>query len=87
MDIKYDSDFEKVMNELQTNFGWSNIEALPHSYRDLLNDTIKAVKNCSIHNVVVEKSEELKPLDADLLKILNELAKNKVNNKPTKKRF
>ena len=51
MDIKYDSDFEKVMTELQNNFGWSNIEVLPDSYKDLLNDTIKAVKNCSIHNV------------------------------------
>jgi len=51
MEIKYDSDFEKVMTELQTNFGWSNIDVLPDSYRDLLNDTIKAVKNCSIHNV------------------------------------
>ena len=51
MEIKYDSDFERVMNELQTNFGWSNIEVLPDGFKDLLNDTIKAVKNCSIHNV------------------------------------
>jgi len=43
MNIEYDKDFEKVMNELQTNFGWSNIEILPDSYKDLLNDTIKAV--------------------------------------------
>jgi hypothetical protein len=52
MNIEYDKDFEKVMNELQTNFGWSNIEILPDSYKDLLNDTIKAVKNCSIPAVV-----------------------------------
>jgi len=51
MEIKYDSDFGKVMTELQTNFGWTNIEVLPDSYKDLLNDTIRAVKNCSIHNV------------------------------------
>ena len=51
MEIDYDKDFEKVLTELQTNFGWSNIEALPDNYRDLLNDTIKAVKNCSIHDV------------------------------------
>ena len=51
MKIDYDKDFKKVMTELQTNFGWGNIEVLPDSYRDLLNDTIKAVKNCSIHNV------------------------------------
>lgn len=51
MEIDYDKDFKKVLTELQTNFGWSNIEVLPDSYKDLLNDTIKAVKNCSIHNV------------------------------------
>jgi len=52
MKIQYDKDFEKVMNELQANFGWSNIDELPDSYKDLLNDTIKAVKNCSIPAVV-----------------------------------
>lgn len=51
MEIDYDKDFKKVMTELQTNFGWSKIEVLPDSYRDLLNDTIKAVKNCSIPEV------------------------------------
>lgn len=51
MEIDYDKDFKKVMTELQTNFGWSNIEVLPDSYRDLLNDTIKAAKNCFIHDV------------------------------------
>lgn len=51
MEIKYDSDFEKVMTELKTNFGWINIEVMPDSFKDLLNDTIKAVKKCSIHNV------------------------------------
>lgn len=56
MEIAYDKDFEKVMTELQTNFGWSNIEVLPDSYRDLLNDTIKAVKNCSIHDVSVSST-------------------------------
>ena len=58
MKIQYDKDFEKVMNELQANFGWSNIDELPDSYKDLLNDTIKAVKNCSIPAVVVQ-SEQL----------------------------
>jgi len=52
MKIEYDKDFEKIMNELQANFGWSNIDVLPDSYKDLLNDTIKAVKNCSIPDVV-----------------------------------
>lgn len=51
MEIDYDKDFEKVMTELQTNFGWSNIDVLPDSYKELLNDTIRAVKNCSIHDV------------------------------------
>ena len=58
MKIQYDKDFEKIMNELQANFGWSNIDELPDSYKDLLNDTIKAVKNCSIPAVVV-RSEQL----------------------------
>jgi len=53
MEIDYEKDFKKVMTELQTNFGWTNIEVLPDSYKDLLNDTIKAVKNCSIHDVSV----------------------------------
>jgi hypothetical protein len=52
MKIEYDIDFEKVMNELQANFGWSNIDVFPDSYKDLLNDTIRAVKNCSIPAVV-----------------------------------
>ena len=52
MEIDYDKDFKKVMAELQTNFGWSNIDMLPDGYKDFLNDTIKAVKNCSIPNVV-----------------------------------
>jgi hypothetical protein len=55
--IKYDKDFEKVMNELQSNFGWSNIDVLPDSYKDLLNDTIKAVKNCSITSVSVSSCD------------------------------
>ena len=54
MKIEYDKDFERVMNKLQTNFGWSNIDILPDSYKDLLNDTIKAVKNCSIPTVVAQ---------------------------------
>ena len=58
MKIQYDKDFEKIMNELQANFGWSNIDELPDSYKDLLNDTIKAVKNCSIP-AVVGRSEQL----------------------------
>ena len=62
MKIEYDIDFEKVMNELQANFGWSNIDVFPDSYKDLLNDTIKAVKNCSIP-AVVGQSEQLCDLD------------------------
>ena len=58
MGIEYDKDFEKVMSELQANFGWSNIDVLPDNYKDLLNDTIKAVKNCSIP-AVVGQSEQL----------------------------
>ena len=57
MEIDYDKDFEKVRTELQTNFRWSNFDALPDNYRDLLNYTIKAVKNCSIHDVSVSFDE------------------------------
>jgi len=57
MKIQYDKDFEKVMNELQANFGWSNIDGLPDRYKDLLNDTIKAVKNCSILAVVGQSEQ------------------------------
>ena len=46
MEIDYDKDFKKVITKLQINFGWSNIEELPDSFKDLLNDTIKAVKDC-----------------------------------------
>lgn len=53
--IEYDKDFQKVMDELQANFEWSNIGVLPESYKDLLNDTIRAVKNCAIHDVVGKK--------------------------------
>ena len=42
--MKLDEDYKKVMDELQENFGWSNIDVLPESYQDLLNDTIMAVK-------------------------------------------
>jgi len=58
VNIDYDKDFEKVMNELESNFGWSNIKELPNSYKDLLNDTIKAVKNCFTPDIV-EQSELL----------------------------
>ena len=54
MKTEYDKDFERVMNELQTNFGWSNIEILPDSYKELLNDTIKAVKPCVSHWVLFD---------------------------------
>ena len=60
MKIDYDKDFKKIMAELQTNFGWSNIDMLLDGYKDLLNDTIKAVKNCSISNVL-----ESLPKDTD----------------------
>ena len=50
--MKLDEDYKKVMNELQDNFGWSNIDILPESYQDLLNDTIMAVKNLTIQRVI-----------------------------------
>ena len=50
--MKLDEDYKKVMDELQENFGWSNIDVLPESYQDLLNDTIMAVKNLTIQRVI-----------------------------------
>lgn len=50
--MKLDEDYKKVMSELQENFGWSNIDILPESYQDLLNDTIMAVKKLPIHGVI-----------------------------------
>ena len=52
MNIDYDSDFEIVMKELKDRFGWSNIDTLPDSYKDLLNDTIKALKHVKNNGVL-----------------------------------
>ena len=60
MNIDYDSDFEIVMKELKDRFGWSNIDTLPDSYKDLLNDTIKAlkqVKNNGVLDGVIKRFE------------------------------
>lgn len=60
MNIDYDSDFEIVMKELKDRFGWSNIDTLPDSYKDLLNDTIKAlkqVKNNGVLDDVIKRFE------------------------------
>lgn len=83
MKIEYDKDFEEVMNELQSNFGWSNIDVLPDSYKDLLNDTIKAVKNCSIPDIV-EQSEQLVcdcPIPTTTMELIHRCVKC---NKPIK---
>ena len=50
--MKLDEDYKKVMDELQENVGWRNIDVLPESYQDLLNDTIMAVKNLTIQRVM-----------------------------------
>ena len=55
--MNLDEDFDKVMTELQNNFGWSNIEVLPDSYKDLLNDTIKAVKQVKENELLHSVSE------------------------------
>lgn len=39
-----DKDLNKVMKALKEHYGWSNIEVLPESYVDLVNDVIKATK-------------------------------------------
>jgi len=61
--MKLDEDYKKVINELQKNFGWSNIDILPESYQDLLNDTIMAVKNLTIQRVSVAKHPLPRPLE------------------------
>jgi len=50
--MKLDEDYKKVMDKLQVNFGWSNIDVLPENHQDLLNDTIMAVKNLTIQRVI-----------------------------------
>lgn len=41
---KYDKDFKKIVKVLAIDFGWSNLQVLPVSMLDLLNDTVKATK-------------------------------------------
>lgn len=42
--MQKDIDLNKVMKALKEHYGWSNIEVLPESYVDLVNDVIKATK-------------------------------------------
>jgi len=42
--LKYDSDYDKVIEQLKTNHGWNFIEVLPVTFRDLINAVIIATK-------------------------------------------
>lgn len=48
MKINFDKDYQMVMYKMQSDFGWENLEGLDDNYKDLLNDTIKASKDCFI---------------------------------------
>jgi hypothetical protein len=63
------------MNRLSTPLDFDRIVSLMEEYAAL-----------RIHDVV-GRSEQLKPLDADMQQALNELTESKVGNEPTKKRF
>ena len=45
-------DYKKVLDILQENFGWSNTKDMSYMEKDLVNDTIKAVKRLIIQSVV-----------------------------------
>ena len=50
--MKKDKDYEKVLDILQENFGWSNTKDMSYMEKDLVNDTIKAVKKLIIQRIV-----------------------------------
>ena len=45
-------DYKKVLDILQENFGWSNTKHMRYMEKDLVNDTIKAVKKLIIQRIV-----------------------------------
>ena len=49
--MELDKDYKKVMIELGNNYGWSNIDDLPDSYKGLLSDVISAVKKLKLCGV------------------------------------
>jgi hypothetical protein len=64
------------MNRLSTSLDFDRIVSLMEEYAAL-----------RIHEERCRRSEQLKPLDADMQQALNELTESKVGNEPTKKRF
>lgn len=64
------------MNRLSTSLDFDRIVSLMEEYAALC-----------IHEERCGRSEQLKPLDADMQQALNELTESKVGNEPTKKRF
>lgn len=57
--MKEDKDYKKVLDLLQDNFGWADTKDMNYMEKDLINDTIKAVKKqLSIYGVVGQ-SEQL----------------------------
>ena len=49
-------DYKKVLDILQENFGWSNTKDMSYMEKDLVNDTIKAVKRLIIQRIVDTKT-------------------------------
>ena len=46
--MKKDKDYKKVLDILQDNFGWADTKDMSYMEKDLVNDTIKAVKKLII---------------------------------------
>ena len=42
--MEFDNQYKKVISILHKDFGWSKLNTLPDSYKDLINDIIKATK-------------------------------------------
>jgi hypothetical protein len=54
--VKKDKDYKKVLDILQENFGWSNTKDMSYMEKNLVNDTIKAVKRLIIQRIVDNKT-------------------------------
>lgn len=49
--MQNNKEFNQVLQELESNFGWENINELSDEYKNLINDTIKAVKNLGFYTI------------------------------------
>ena len=83
---EYIDKLKEIETLVELSIGTTMTEEKATDIYELTNDLMCKVKKLTIP-AVVERSEQLKPLDADFTKALNDLAKSKAGNSPTKKRF